>query len=399
MAKDWYGEVTAMFPRWNQLYSNGFYNDMSIITLHRIYYFLRNELEKILYTILLAQTDEDIKALKAAGFPNLFDFILGLSLKHCDPPTSYFMFTLPGEGRIKIYMGSDGLLVDHYNKLRGESPSESNQMTYTGGDVFTSYPLALYAARLYRSRFCINILDVKDFVNCDLKPTIMYSSNVVPIPKYHDLKYNGITRDEYGDSLLIQILFTIACYQREIKLQNNLVSGHIYCVYAWLDETTPKDAPLERDWSKRSLKDVDYWSYEIGDTTLYIKPMKVIFKLFLWTKGNKFTRTRIFNIKQYVSQSAENPQKLVLLNVSDRKLSIEGDFIEFFQSYVRGLHIELCDQTLINKITTFLLPLFSITYECADPYFILQSPHFFGKYMYPPDLTPKSKITTIGVMN
>lgn len=399
-------ELDIIFPEWKKYKERGFYEGIPLDFLNSAYLVMDGPLDMDLLTVVLAQSEKDLKTLEDMGLGNLFAIIgkfpeADINLAERHPYIKYVRDLFNGAS--DIFSTSNGLEYTFNDKSITEVPSEGNGFVYRAGNFYTAPGVAILASLINRLRKSINFLDIKGMGITGSDLLIRHVTNVVNVPSFesvdfHDISEKGIylSEEEYLESIIIQLLHAVSCYQRTFKLQHNLHDLGLFCVYAWSEEYDPIKFPLQEVWNERiALKDADFWSYEVGGTTLYIRPMKVILKVFYWGGGDKFSRIGIVNntssnlwsIPEYTPPHSYDP---------------EFDIIRFFLDDSAS-DSKYIDTMALTKLFKFIdpwnerfgrdkseRPIF------ADPYLMLQSPEFFGKYMYPEGLNQSSKIVRLG---
>lgn len=140
-------------------------------------------------------------------------------------------------------------------------------------------------------------------------------------------------------------------------------------------------------WKGQRLKDADFWAYRVGQTTLYFKPSDYIVKM----------------LPDLIRQKSVSPR--LYLDVGhtggEPKLG-RGELIRSFHHVSLWHFLQQRDPTrdrqygadrssLFDKLTGFV-----ISKQSVDPYFLLQSPTYFGKFMIPKELIGDSKVIILG---
>lgn len=408
--QDYKDAMEIEFAEWDNLKKKGFYDGMSLDFLKRAYKSMESDLIKTIFTITLARSGKDLEILRELHFTTLIREIDADSYSFNPPKMIIGSMNEVNELLDRSIKESEyGLIYFTKDNQIGEEASEANELTYKVGDVYSAPVMAIYASLLYRLRNSINFLVLTEIGIHKGQHALLHDANVVKIPKYddttlNDIRARGVTQDEYEDGIVIQAIHAIACYQRMFKLQNNVLEFQLHCTYAWYEGTSEEaqylrqsfDKPIEPEGSKwGALKDADFWSYEVGDVTLYIKPTKVIFKIFYWGVGDKFSATNVINTStiELLEAAGSSPP---------REYKFEYDLVEFI-SNLRASQLNISGGETTDKIVDFIDPWNDKIggdkkrrIPFADSYLLLQSPSIFGKYMHPEGLTSSSKVVRLG---
>lgn len=168
---------------------------------------------------------------------------------------------------------------------------------------YSEYGISLLTGELFRDGTCINFLDVFAFSAC-------MSADKIPRQYTFMEQINSSLRKKIGcimeltrgakpfknlalkqretltNSVLIQILFTLAVLSRKYQIvHGDLHDDNVFLVY---------DPDLE--WEGERIGDYDYYEYKIDGTSIYIPAIPLIVKIGDWGLAVKYSAPMIGNI-------------------------------------------------------------------------------------------------------
>lgn len=184
-------------------------------------------------------------------------------------------------------------LPSHYKFPFSKEIREPN---YTCNETYSEYLISLLMSRLYKNGnvsgkptgpFCINFIDVLDFVTC-YKPLTQYTF----MERMDGVLYDAINESKLDEidikSIIIQILFAICMYQHHYKISHN----DLHAENIFVKNIDNGDII----YNGKSLKDVKYFAYKLpNDKYIFFPRGKYLIKIGDWGYSCKFSDTKILN--------------------------------------------------------------------------------------------------------
>ncbi len=138
-------------------------------------------------------------------------------------------------------------------------------------EVYTEFAIGSLCANMYRQGICVNFIDMFAFATCEKRGEVNHYSFMEKINgTFTELIHLSELNEPEYEILIIQVLFAIACYQKELKLQHNDLSTSNVFIENVTDESIYKNQKLT-SFSK--------YGYQINNKTISFPSIHYLAKI------------------------------------------------------------------------------------------------------------------------
>lgn len=297
------------------------------------------------------------------------------------------------------------LLFSNSMHMKFDLTKETEYETFAPGTNYKVYTIdtsnflivsAIRLAQLNRNGLSINFPDLYEINRYDSSG---FENSAYLIMERAEREPKDIIREVNkfkGDAYLLQLLHAICVLQEEL--------GAYISTSSILWQFTLAQNVYDGDtWQGEELNGADFWAYEIGDKTIYIRPCGFIIKIlpgaiiykgeypyYLSTRSGP-TSFGLMDVRKGIRYDVEELWRVLNIFFFGH---LSPDSLWYHNKLYKSLKIETTEE---EDGTDGVDGTGEVKYtKNIDLYILLRSEEFFGEYMHPSDLTPESKVIVLG---